>query len=47
MVDMREVTKGFEVRDRPAEAAPKGALETASEALLLAAIKGEIDFDRF
>jgi len=39
--DMREVTQGFETCDRPVDAKPMGNLETASQALLLAALKGD------
>ena len=37
---MREVTKGFSVRERAEDAKPMGALETSSQALFLAALKG-------
>ena len=37
---MREVTKGFVTLDRASDAGPMGTLETASQALLLAALKG-------
>lgn len=41
MCDMREVTKGFSVRERAEDAKPMGALETSSQALFLAALKGD------
>ena len=40
MCDLREVTKGFTVKGRPENALNMGALETSSQALLLAALKG-------
>ena len=39
---MREVTQGFVTCDRPGDAKPMGNLETASQALLLAALKGKL-----
>ncbi|KAL5247093.1 hypothetical protein ACHWQZ_G019081 [Mnemiopsis leidyi] len=39
--DMREVTQGFVTCERPENAKPMGNLETASQALLLAALKGD------
>jgi len=41
LCDLREVTKGFVVREREATVGPKGVLETASQAMLLAALKGD------
>ena len=43
MCDLREVTKGFAVKERDATVGPKGALETASQAMLVAALKGTGD----
>ena len=40
--DMREVTQGFVTCNRPEDAKPMGNLETASQALLLAALKGKL-----
>ena len=37
---MREVTQGFVTCERPENAKPMGNLEIASQALLLAALKG-------
>ena len=39
---MREVTQGFVTCNRPEDAKPMGNLETASQALLLAALKGKL-----
>ena len=41
---MREVTQGFVTCQRPEDAKPMGNLETASQALLLAALKGRLAF---